>query len=101
MKMRDSNIRLDIGGPKGNAFYILGLVGNLGKSQGLSEDEIAAIRGEMKGTAIVALGGPSADYEHLVRTFIKYFPFVRVYASYDVGLPKDICEVWTPDTVEL
>ena len=51
---------IDLTGPQGNAFYLLGLAGQLSKELGLSADKIM---NEMK----------SSDYDALVETFDKYF----------------------------
>ena len=51
---------VDLTGPQGNAFYLLGLEGTLSKQLGLNADKIT---NEMK----------SSDYEALLKTFDKYF----------------------------
>jgi hypothetical protein len=62
------NRRLDIGGEKGNAFYILGLVGAL-----LGDDDkdiVKEIREKMK----------SGDYNNLLKVFKEHFPMVELYS---------------------
>jgi hypothetical protein len=60
-------IEIDLTGPNGNAFYLLGAAGNLAKQLGLNGVEIKAEM--MKG-----------DYENLVNTFDRHFGhFVTLY----------------------
>lgn len=66
-KNKNFGIEIDLTGPEGNAFYLIGAAGNLAKQLGLSGAEIKA---EMM----------SGDYEHLVNTFDKHFGhFVTLY----------------------
>lgn len=66
-KVEKSGIEIDLTGPNGNAFYLLGTAGNLAKQLGLNSKEIQSEM--MKG-----------DYEHLVETFDKHFGhFVTLY----------------------
>ena len=58
-----SEIVLDLTGPDGNAFALMGHAMNFGKQLGLSKLAIDGIIEEMK----------LSDYEHLVQTFDKYF----------------------------
>jgi len=64
-------VRLNIGGPKGNAYYILGLV------KQLEQDEEKADKLIRKMT--------SQDYNNLLRTFTEAFPIVELYAVHDLG----------------
>ena len=84
-----NSIRLDIGGPKGNAFYILGLV------KGLADDKETAdwIRKEMQ----------SGDYNNLLETFIEAFPFVELYSYNELnGVDDDLYTVLDDnDNIEL
>ena len=57
---------IDLIGPQGNAFYLLGLANKLCKQIGISEHETNSILEEMK----------SDDYEHLIQTFDKYFGMI-------------------------
>jgi hypothetical protein len=60
-------IEIDLTGPNGNAFYLIGAANNLAKQLGLDGK---AIQAEMM----------SGDYEHLVETFDKNFGhFVTLY----------------------
>jgi hypothetical protein len=54
------NMTIDLDGPDGNAFILLGKAGSLGKQLGYDVD---AILSEMK----------SGDYINLVQTFESYF----------------------------
>lgn len=66
-KKKNSEIEIDLRGPNGNAFYLLGTAGSLAKELGLNSKEIQTEM--MKG-----------DYEHLVKTFDKHFGhFVTLY----------------------
>jgi len=66
-KKKTSEIEIDLTGPNGNAFYLLGTAGSLAKEIGLNSKEIQSEM--MKG-----------DYEHLVNTFDKHFGhFVTLY----------------------
>jgi len=82
------DIRLNIGGPKGNAFYILGTVSSL-----IDDEELAkAIRDEMK----------ESDYNHLLRTYLRYFSMVRLYSESELnGVDDDLYEVTDSDIIEL
>ena len=68
IKSKKSNgIEIDLTGPQGNAFYLLGTAVNLGRQLGLNTEKVCE---EMK----------SGDYEHLVNTFDKHFGhFVTLY----------------------
>lgn len=54
---------IDLTGPDGNAFVLLGIASNLGKQLGLSKEEIEEIKGRMT----------SGDYENLIEEFDKAF----------------------------
>jgi len=58
-----SELTIDLTGPDGNAFVLLGFAKSLGSQLGLSALAIQGILEEMK----------LADYEHLVQTFDKHF----------------------------
>ena len=62
-KKQPSEIILDLTGPDGNAFALMGHAMNFGKQLGFSKLAIDGIIEEMK----------LDDYEHLVQTFDKYF----------------------------
>jgi len=66
-KPKTNGITIDLTGPQGNAFYLLGTAKNLANQLGLNGVEIME---EMK----------SSDYENLIQTFDKYFgSFVTLY----------------------
>ena len=57
---RSGNVEIDLTGPEGNAFVLLGYASKYAKQLGLDDNKIQE---EMK----------SGDYENLVSTFDKYF----------------------------
>ena len=59
-KPKQNGITIDLTGPQGNAFYLLGTANNLAKQLGLNGKEIME---EMK----------SSDYENLLQVFDKNF----------------------------
>lgn len=60
-------IEIDLTGPQGNAFYLLGMVAKLAPKLGL---EVSVIQNEMK----------EGDYDSLVDVFEKYFgKYVTLY----------------------
>lgn len=66
-KQNKSVIEVDLTGPQGNAFYLLGLASQLSKQLGLDKDEILQ---EMQ----------TSNYENLVKVFDKHFgKFVILY----------------------
>lgn len=66
-KQEKTGIKIDLTGPDGNAFFLLGTANNLAKQLGLDSKVIQSEM--MKG-----------DYEHLVNTFDKHFgQFVTLY----------------------
>ena len=81
-----NKIRLDIGGPKGNAFYIMGTVRQLANDRAEADDIVQ----QMLGTTFTKLGGPGNDYEGLLRVYLKHFPFVELYATHDIGIDTDL-----------
>ena len=62
-KQPNGEIVLDLTGPDGNAFSLMGHAMNFGKQLGLSKLTIDEIIEEMQ----------LSDYENLVNTFDKYF----------------------------
>ena len=54
---------IDLTGPQGNAFYLLGFASKHCEDFGYDKDDMLD---EMK----------SGDYEHLIRTFDKYFGLI-------------------------
>ena len=64
---KETGIKIDLTGPDGNAFVLIGKAGSLAKQLGLDSKVIQSEM--MKG-----------DYEHLVNTFDKHFGnFVTLY----------------------
>ena len=59
-KQQPSEIIIDLTGPDGNAFVLMGIAARLAGQLGLNKDQII---GEMT----------AGDYEHLVQVFDKYF----------------------------
>ena len=59
-KKESKEIVIDLTGPKGNAFYLLGVAADLAKKIGLDSNEIQK---EMK----------SGDYENLINVFDSHF----------------------------
>lgn len=59
-KQLQRELVVDLTGPQGNSFYLLGLAGQLSKELGLNAEKVM---NEMK----------SSDYESLLITFDKYF----------------------------
>ena len=59
-KPKTNGITIDLTGPQGNAFYLLGTAKNLSNQLGLDSNKVMD---EMK----------SGDYDNLVNTFDKYF----------------------------
>ena len=54
---------IDLNGPDGNAFYLLGTAMNLCKQIGISSERTEEILDELK----------SSDYENLIKVFDRYF----------------------------
>jgi hypothetical protein len=66
-KVEKTGIEIDLTGPDGNAFVLIGYGSRLAKQLGLDKD---AIQKEMM----------SGDYENLLKVFDKYFgEFVTLY----------------------
>ena len=64
---KNTGIEIDLTGPQGNAFFLLGTAVNLARQTGLNSEEVCE---KMK----------EGDYEYLVQTFDKYFGhFVTLY----------------------
>jgi NAD(P)H-flavin reductase len=67
VKEKNQALEIDLTGPQGNAYFLLGTAMNLARQLGLP---VEAILEDMK----------SADYEHLVETFDKHFgEYVALY----------------------
>jgi len=66
-KQEKTGIEIDLTGPDGNAFFLIGTASNLAKQLGLDKN---AIKEEMM----------KGDYENLVNVFDKHFgQFVTLY----------------------
>jgi len=66
-KMKTGPVKIDLTGPDGNAFSLIGIAGNLAKQLDLDKKKIQA---EMM----------SGDYENLIKVFDKHFgEFVTLY----------------------
>ena len=63
VKKQNKGIEIDLTGPHGNAFFLLGTASKLGRQLGWDRDEIEILLRQMK----------RGDYENLVNTFDKYF----------------------------
>jgi len=69
-KPKEKGITIDLTGPQGNAFYLLGMASKFGRELGWDRDEIEILLREMK----------RGDYENLITVFDKYFgDFVTLY----------------------
>jgi len=69
-KKSTDGIEVDLTGPQGNAFYLLGLVSSFGRQLGWSSEEITKITTEMM----------SGNYENLISVFDREFgSFVTLY----------------------
>lgn len=62
-EMPQRGIEIDLTGPQGNAYYLMGLVGFYGRQCGYSEKRIKAIQKVMQ----------MGDYDGLVKMFDKEF----------------------------
>lgn len=79
-------IEIDLQGPQGNAFYLIGVARQLGKEVGMSEAEISAITTEMT----------AGDYKHLLTTLEDSFSDETFYFEGDPREPDAI----NPETGE-
>lgn len=62
-KQEQKEIVIDLSGPQGNAFYLLGAAKNLGKQLGFSDERMEEMLYDMK----------TGDYENLIQEFDDYF----------------------------
>tara|TARA_B100000927_G_scaffold96241_2_gene77654 strand:- start:1480 stop:1710 length:231 start_codon:yes stop_codon:yes gene_type:complete len=62
-RFNNREIIIDLTGPDGNAFHLLGVAKRLGMKCGYDEVQISDLRNEMM----------SGDYENLLRVFDKHF----------------------------
>lgn len=63
VKKQNKGIEIDLTGPQGNAFFLLGTASKLGRQLGWDRDEIEILLRQMR----------NSDYENLVNTFDKHF----------------------------
>ena len=59
-------MKIELSGPQGNAFYLMGLVDNFGRQLNLTQEIVNKIIKEMR----------SSDYDDLLKTFIKNFGMI-------------------------
>jgi len=71
-KPETQGIQIDLDGPQGNAFNILGIASKLGKQLGKTPDELKKIQEDMT----------SGDYRHLIEVFENHYgKYVVMYSS--------------------
>jgi 16S rRNA C1402 N4-methylase RsmH len=63
VKKQNKGIEIDLTGPQGNSFFLLGTASKLGRQLGWDKDKIEILLRQMR----------NSDYENLVNTFDKYF----------------------------
>ena len=69
-KQKSSTIEIDLTGPDGNAFVLLGIAQKLARQLDYSSEEIQDLMTEMAGS----------DYDYLVKTFDDHFGnYVNLY----------------------
>jgi len=69
-KPKKEKIELDLSGPDGNAFSVMGLAKNLANQLGYTEEEKQQLMDDMK----------SSDYDNLIQIFNdKFGDFVDIY----------------------
>lgn len=67
---KQTGIEIDLTGPNGNAFFLLGTASKLGRQLGWDKDDIDSLIKRMM----------AGDYENLVNEFDKHFgSFVTLY----------------------
>lgn len=67
-KKKDRPIVIDLTGPQGNAFALLGAAARFGRQLGYSNEELESMLDDMK----------SSDYEHLIEVFDNHFGSVVI-----------------------
>ena len=58
------SIQIDLAGPEGDAFYLMGLAKKLSRSVAMTDNELDAIIEKMR----------AKDYNHLLDTLVESFP---------------------------
>jgi hypothetical protein len=72
-KPQKSKIEIDLAGPQGNAFYLIGLAENLGRQLKFPKQKIESITDQMM----------SGDYSNLIEVFDNHFgEFVILYKTF-------------------
>jgi hypothetical protein len=72
-KPKKSKIEIDLAGPQGNAFYLIGLAENLGRQLKFPKQKIESITDQMM----------SGDYSNLIEVFDNHFgEFVILYKTF-------------------
>jgi hypothetical protein len=72
-KPHKSKIEIDLAGPQGNAFYLVGLAENLGRQLKFPKQKIESITDQMM----------SGDYSNLIEVFDNHFgEFVILYKTF-------------------
>ena len=70
VEKQNKRLEIDLTGPQGNAYFLMGTARKLGRQLCWDEDEIQTLLKQMT----------RGDYENLVNTFDKYFgDFVTLY----------------------
>lgn len=93
-------IRLDIGGPKGNAFEIMATVRRLCGDADEAKNICSEMRGEL--FAQIQPGAPANNYEDLLRVYLKYFPYVELYSTYELPIDPELYTLdENPEIIEL
>lgn len=77
-----SQLVVDLRGPEGNAYVLIGLAERLGKTLGFSPDEREDIQNRLK----------SKDYNHLVHVMEHYFGHCVNFV-----LPETMLTTWDPN----
>lgn len=76
----NGKIEIDLRGPEGNAYYLLGLANKIGRRLGMSAEKIEEIQFNMRMT----------DYEMLVKVFHRYFgDYIIIYNADVLDSYKD------------
>ena len=75
--LHEERMKIDLDGPEGNAYVLLGLAKSFGKQLKYSHEDISFLIEDMTGS----------DYAHLVRTFDMHFgDYVMLYNASIAGV---------------
>lgn len=70
IKLKEKELEIDLTGPNGNAFYLIGTARNLGKQLGYTKGMLSKLTEELQ----------SSDYENLVKVFdIHFGQYITLY----------------------